>query len=62
MPFFAKKWNDVKEYLPADYDLIWLKTDKGNVMKGWLSHKTWDGMKLEENEIVKYWKLIENLT
>jgi len=39
-----------------------VKTDKSEVMKGWISHKTWDGMKLEEDAIVKYWKLIENLT
>ena len=62
MPFNGHEWSDVDDYLPAEYDLILIKTAEGKIMKGWISHKTWDGMRLEENEIVKYWKLPENLT
>ncbi len=55
-------WNSVDEYLPDVYDLILLKTSTGKKFKGWLSHRTWDGMKMEENDIVKYWKLGSDLT
>ena len=62
IPFEAKEWNSVEEYLPEDYDLILLKTVTGKIFKGWLSFRTWDGMRKEENDVVKFWKLGNDFT
>lgn len=62
MPFEAKLWNHVEEYLPHDFDLVLVKTNKKEIKKGWYTGQIWQGGKLQDNEIVKYWKLKQDLT
>ncbi len=49
-------WADCNKYLPADYDLVLVKVEGKPVMAGWISGVEWDGLKLQSNDKVKYWK------
>lgn len=53
-------WADAQRYLPADYDLVLLKLDNGRVRAGWSTGCGWDGLKLQPEERVLYWKRKEH--
>lgn len=48
-------WIPAIEYLPLDFDLVRLKTNKGRNIVGWSVGKKFDGLKLEEREKVISW-------
>lgn len=49
-------WADSTKYLPADFDLVFLKTDKG-IKNGWHTGIGWDGKNVKADEKVYLWKL-----
>lgn len=51
-------WVDVNQYLPGEYDLCLLKTPKRTIT-GWHTGQSWDGLKLKRDEIVLYWKRLD---
>lgn len=57
IPYDPDGWVDSDKYLPANYDLVLLKTDK-NTITGWSTGIKWDGLKIEEQKIL-YWKRYE---
>ncbi len=53
----ADKWADAKRFLPADYDLMYLKSpDHIKTIPGWSTGTKWDGLNLKTNASVLYWK------
>ena len=50
----ADGWAEAKKFMPADYDLVFMKTEK-KTYNGWASGKIWDGLKIPD-EPVLYWK------
>ena len=48
-------WVDVKEYLPANYDLCFLKTEK-RIILGWYSMSCWEGNKINQDDKILFWK------
>lgn len=57
IPYDPEGWVDADKYLPADFDLMLLKTDK-NTLKGWSTGIKWDGLRIAEQKIL-YWKRYE---
>lgn len=51
----ADKWVDAKFFLPADFDLVHLKT-KDKTYSGWAMGNKWDGLKHKLDSEVFYWK------
>ncbi len=49
-------WVDAKHYLPADYDLMYLKIKDKKSSHGWVVGTKWDGLKIEQGDQVLYWK------
>jgi len=49
------KWVDASLFLPADFDLVYLKT-KEKTYSGWAVGNTWDGLKHKLDSEVLYWK------
>lgn len=50
-------WVDVKYYYPADYDLMFVKIKgKHGVYSAWWSGTNWDGPKIEDKDVIMYWK------
>lgn len=48
-------WAKAGEYLPAKFDLVTLKTPSGS-KRGWHTGMGWDGLKVERDDDVIYWK------
>jgi len=48
-------WADASKYLPADFDLMYLKT-ADNIYNGWMSRSRWDGLKITGDDKVFFWK------
>ena len=49
-------WADSKEFLPDDYDLVYLKVEGKKTMPGWASGTSWHGLRYKEGDKVSYWK------
>lgn len=54
--FDADGWADAKKYLPADYDLMFLKVKDKKSVSGWHVGKKWDGLRLKKDDEILYWK------
>lgn len=53
----ADKWADARKYIPCDFDLLHLKCEnREKTIGGWASGKNWDGLKLNPEDKVLYWK------
>ncbi len=48
-------WADAKLFLPADFDLLFIKT-KEKTYPGWSVGTKWDGLNVPEGLEVLYWK------
>lgn len=48
-------WADSKKYLPKDFDLVYMKT-KDKTCHGWHCGNIWDGLKIQPEYNVLYWK------
>lgn len=52
-------WVDSTQYLPVDYDLVYVRVNNGiNVRTkvGWYTGYEFDGLHLKDNEKIEYWK------
>jgi hypothetical protein len=56
IPFDEDGWADAERFMPADYDLVFLKIEGKKSVSGWSTGNSWDGLKLEKADKVKYWK------
>ena len=54
--FDKDKWANAKSYLPADYDLVYMRLDSDITIAGWSNGNSWEGLRLRENDHVLYWK------
>jgi hypothetical protein len=53
----SDQWADAKKYLPADFDLLYLKIENHpRIIPGWSIGKKWDGLDMQEKYIVTHWK------
>ena len=51
-----EKWADASEYLPADFDLVFLRIQDKPITSGWINGIKWEGLKVIEADKVLYWK------
>lgn len=51
----ADGWVDAKKFLPADFDLLFMKNKKCTY-RGWSHGTKWDGLNVPEDIEVLYWK------
>jgi hypothetical protein len=50
-------WVDASRYLPAEFDLVYLKiSDVKKTITGWIVGNSWDGLRIKPGEKVLYWK------
>lgn len=49
-------WVNAKEYLPDDYDIMYLKIKDRQSTHGWISGNKWDGLRIRPDDEVLYWK------
>jgi len=49
-------WADAKKFLPADYDLMFLKVKDQKNTYGWSVGNAWEGLKLQSTNEILYWK------
>lgn len=49
-------WVDCKDYLPKDYDLMYLKISGKPNVSGWSVGNKWEGLKLKNKDQVIFWK------
>lgn len=49
-------WADASKWLPADYDLVFMKTERGPTLPGWSYGNGFEGMRLKSTDKVLYWK------
>lgn len=50
-------WADSNKFMPADFDLCLVKIKNKKTKSGWAVGMQWDGLKIENNDQVLYWKL-----
>jgi len=51
------QWADAKKYLPADYDLLYLKIENHpRILPGWSVGKKWDGLDIKQDYKITHWK------
>jgi hypothetical protein len=48
-------WADASKYLPENYDLVRFKTANATY-NGWSRGRKWDGLRVEGQQEVLYWK------
>jgi len=53
-------WADSARFMPADFDLVYLKIDGKKSISGWSTGTSWDGLKLQKGDKVLYWKRKDN--
>lgn len=49
-------WVDVNRFLPADFDLCWLRLHDDKVMPGWHTGHYWDALNYKSHYIITAWK------
>lgn len=49
-------WVDAKEYVPTDYDIVFLNIKNKKISCGWSIGLKWYGLNLKEDDEVLYWK------
>ena len=57
IPYDEDGWVDSSKFLPADFDLVYLKSPNHiKTVSGWWSGKIWDGLNIAPDDEVLYWK------
>lgn len=51
-----EKWADAEKYLPADFDLVFLKIKDLPIISGWMNGNNWEGLRIHSDDQVLYWK------
>jgi len=54
--FDENGWADASKFKPIPYDILYLKTDRNRIIKGWWAEFFFDGYRLKEDEKVLKWK------
>lgn len=49
-------WADAKKWIPADYDLVWMRIKNRKTIVGWAVGKKWYGLRLRHGDEVEFWK------
>jgi len=49
-------WADANDYKPIPYDILYLKTSTGKVVKGWWAEFFFDGLRLKKEDVVVKWR------
>ncbi len=49
-------WVDANEFLPLDYDLMFVKLSNDKFTCAWTVGKKWDGLRLKADQKVVSWK------
>mgnify|MGYP003566104828 CR=1 FL=1 len=49
-------WVDAKKYLPADYDLVYMRREGKKTISGWTFGTNWEGLRLKDDDNILYWK------
>jgi hypothetical protein len=53
----ADKWVDASKFLPADFDLVFIKSlSRKEAISGWSIGKKWDGLHIKPEEKILFWK------
>ena len=48
-------WVDAKRFLPLAFDLVYMRLERRTI-PGWWNGQYWEGMRLNEQDCVLYWK------
>lgn len=56
IPRDDKGWTDCTHLLPANYDLVDVKTLAGKECPAWWAEKKWEGLRLRKKDKIKKWK------
>ncbi len=56
VPLDKDGYADASKYLPVEYDLMFLKIDGKSVRSGWWNGNRWDGLNVNPDDNVLYWK------
>lgn len=54
--FDTNGWAKVTDYLPLDFDLVYVMTDSGRSYAAWHTGQEWDGMKLTPEMKIVAWR------
>lgn len=57
IPYEQDGWVDAKKFMPADFDLCFLKIKNKKSRFGWATGFKWDGLNIDEDDEVLYWKI-----
>lgn len=50
-------WVDASKFLPVNFDILFLKLkNKSKIYHGWFTGKDWDGLRLDSNDEILFWK------
>lgn len=49
-------WAKSADYLPEEFELCVLQTDKGKFLSGWHTGQHWDGLNVQGEHNVEFWK------
>lgn len=53
----TNKWVDASKFLPADFDLVYIKTPKRiKTIPAWSVGSNWDGLNIKIDEKITHWK------
>jgi hypothetical protein len=52
----AEGWADAKKWLPADYDLVYMKIRGKPTIVGWSVGKEWLGLRLKDGDVITSWR------
>lgn len=51
------KWADIDKFLPADFDLVYLKCHNyTEMLSGWCNGNSWDGLNVKKKHKITHWK------
>jgi hypothetical protein len=56
VPLDKDGYADASEYLPVEYDLMYLKIEGKGIKPGWWNGNRWDGLNIKPDDKVLYWK------
>lgn len=49
-------WADAEKWIPADYDLVFMKLKRGPTVSGWAYGNEFIGLRMKPKDVVLYWK------
>lgn len=49
-------WVEAKDFLPADYDLVYLRIKNRKIRIGWINGLKWDGAHVNPKDHILAWK------